>query len=214
MNLDPASDPMSDPMPELALLGAAIRGASADHPGDLSELLHRAEVRQGRQRVVTASVLIAAIAGIASLGLVRAVGDEGAVQVGGTDEPRAASSVVTLPADLGDPGWTVNPSIPMEGDDVWALDVTYDPATWDFSRLGDVLVKRMPYVSSWAGYKREPRLQAYGQGEEARTALLAARDELRAMPGIVSADVARAEPTSRPPATVVPGVPGVPGTGP
>jgi hypothetical protein len=104
--------------------------------------------------------------------------------------------------------WTVNPSIPLSDDEIWALDIVFDPAQWDFTKL----VRTLPQEGiSAASYKREPRLQAYWSGPTARALADDARAALVRQPGIVSVELGRAVAVSRP------GVPGSgvpPGSGP
>jgi hypothetical protein len=86
----------------------------------------------------------------------------------------------------------------MAGDDIWAIEVVYDPQMWNFSTLLDAL---RPWMSAMAGYKQEPRAEAYWTGPDAQATASAASAALKGRPGIVSVEIGRARATSRPPGT-------------
>ena len=201
----------------LSGLGTRMRANADRRPADLDRLGTRihAERQRARLALVAGCATVILVLGVA-VGL-RAGGDDESLRVGdGADE--ATSSVA--PAE---PVWTVNPSIPADSanGEIWGVDVVYDAAVWDYERLTDQpALDMMRHVLSggfpvgMASFHREPRLQAYWQGPGARDVAEAMRVELLALPGIVSVEVGRAEPTSRPPGTTGPVVPSVPPTGP
>ena len=185
-------------------LGSRLRTDADRRPADLDRLgtrLH-AERQRTRLALVAGCATVILVLGVA-VGI-RAGGDDESLRVGdGADE--VTSSVA--PAE---PVWTVNPSIPADpaNGEVWGVDVVYDAAVWDYERLTDQPALDMMrhvlsggYPVGMAGFHREPRLQAYWQGPGARDVAEATRSELLALPGIVSVEVGRAEPTSRPPGT-------------
>ena len=194
-------DTLADP--ELEALGADLRRQSAGHRGDLAVLLRRSHHRTQRRRVVVATVAVAVL-GLGAVAMVRTARPTGPPQIGDSGQ---TSEPVSVPGTVEMPTWTVNNSIPMaEGVDlVWAIEVVYDPAQWDFERLMEE--PSLKFVSM-AGFHREPRAEAYWPGPNGHAQALAAQQALRGRPGIVSVEVNRARPISRMPANPGTGVPG------
>jgi|GEM_PF-4110070 len=201
--MSPDVEPFADD--ELARLGGRVRADAAPRTGDLADLIGRSRAARQRSRGALIGVLGVAVIVAVVLGLTRVGPSTDSLQVGDGTGGIASDSPDAVPS------WTVNPSIPVPEDagEVWAIEVVYDPLASDFGRLVEApgpapMMSRSAALIGVTSSSREPRVQAYWIGDGAQRAAEETRASLLGQPGIVSVEVRKAEPTTRPPRTAVP----------
>jgi len=200
--------------PELVFLGETLRAQGHDHTGDLPSLEKRSRDRQTRMRVGAAmlgALVVLGIGGAIARGTTQGAAD---LRVGdGSSGPTTVPSPATEVAGSATTGprWTVNPSIPIDAESVWAVRVVVDPAVWNERRYTELFDLAYPYgANSMASQRDEPELDFYWEdgtlppGQDPRPKVEEAAAAMRRLPGIVSVEVGTAVPTRRTPATTNP----------
>jgi hypothetical protein len=197
--------------PDLVSVGAALRAQGRGRTGDLPSLMERSRDRQRRVRVgvaVISAIVVLGIGGAIARGTTRDAAD---LRVGdapaGATTSRPITSGATAPAATG-PRWTVNPSIPIDEEQVWAVRIVFDRDIWNQRRYSEIFDLAYPYgANAMADHRDEPVLDLYWKGggvppgQDPRPRVEEAAAALRALPGIVSVEVGTAVPTKRTPAT-------------
>ncbi len=199
-------DPDPTPNADLVRAGAAVRAEAGRHPGDLRDLVQRSNARKTRVRAAGAGLGVFALLALGTVVVAHGTHNGDVTIEQGAAGPGGSTSVppATDPGTITEPMWTVNPSIPLSADqEIWALEIVYDPAIWDFQKLlEEPAFARVPGL---AGFHREPRAEAYWVGASAQGSALAAQAAIQDKPGIVSAEVGRARATRSLPKETIPG---------